>query len=70
MVERNRYLSVLTHAVLILGVAVICFPLYLTFVASTHTTQEIVQVPMPLTPGRISWTTTAQRSPARTLAPG
>jgi sn-glycerol 3-phosphate transport system permease protein len=51
MVERNRYLSVLTHAVLILGVAVICFPLYLTFVASTHTTQEIVQVPMPLTPG-------------------
>ena len=51
MVERNRFLSVLTHAVLILGVVVICFPLYLTLVASTHTTQEIVQVPMPLTPG-------------------
>jgi sn-glycerol 3-phosphate transport system permease protein len=51
MVQRNRFLSVLTHVVLILGVAVICFPLYLTLVASTHTTQEIVQVPMPLTPG-------------------
>jgi sn-glycerol 3-phosphate transport system permease protein len=51
MVERSRSLSVLTHAVLILGVAIICFPLYLTFVASTHTTQEIVQVPMPLSFG-------------------
>jgi sn-glycerol 3-phosphate transport system permease protein len=30
---------------------VIAFPLYLTLVASTHTTQEIVQVPMPLSPG-------------------
>jgi sn-glycerol 3-phosphate transport system permease protein len=51
MVERSRFLSVLTHAVLLLGVAVIVFPLYLTLVASTHTTQEIVQVPMPLSPG-------------------
>jgi sn-glycerol 3-phosphate transport system permease protein len=51
MVERNRFLSVLTHVVLLLGVVVIAFPLYLTLVASTHTTQEIVQVPMPLTPG-------------------
>jgi sn-glycerol 3-phosphate transport system permease protein len=51
MVERSRFLSVLTHAVLLLGVAVIAFPLYLTLVASTHTTQEIVQVPMPLSPG-------------------
>jgi sn-glycerol 3-phosphate transport system permease protein len=51
MVERNRFLSVLTHVVLLLGVVVIAFPLYLTLVASTHTTQEIVQVPMPLSPG-------------------
>jgi sn-glycerol 3-phosphate transport system permease protein len=51
MVERSRFLSVLTHTVLLLGVAVIAFPLYLTLVASTHTTQEIVQVPMPLSPG-------------------
>ena len=51
MVERNRLLSFLTHAVLILGVAIVAFPVYLTFVASTHTTQEVLQVPMPLTPG-------------------
>jgi sn-glycerol 3-phosphate transport system permease protein len=51
MVERSRLLSILTHLVLILGVLVVAFPVYLTFVASTHTTQEVVQVPMPLTPG-------------------
>jgi sn-glycerol 3-phosphate transport system permease protein len=51
MVERSRLLSVLTHLVLILGVLVVAFPVYVTFVASTHTTQEVVQVPMPLTPG-------------------
>jgi sn-glycerol 3-phosphate transport system permease protein len=51
MVERNRFLTVLTHLVLVLGVLVVAFPVYLTFVASTHTAQEVVQVPMPLTPG-------------------
>jgi sn-glycerol 3-phosphate transport system permease protein len=51
MVERNRFLSVLTHLVLIVGVLLVAFPLYLTFIASTHTTQDVVQVPMPLTPG-------------------
>lgn len=51
MVERRPILTVFTHIVLILGVLVIAFPLYLTFVASTHTTQEIMQAPMPLLPG-------------------
>ena len=51
MVERNRFLSVLTHLVLLAGVAVVAFPIYMTLVASTHTAQEIIQVPMPLTPG-------------------
>jgi sn-glycerol 3-phosphate transport system permease protein len=35
----------------LLGVAVVAFPVYLTFVASTHTASEIVQAPMPLLPG-------------------
>ena len=51
MIERNRFMDVLAHAVLILGVMVVAFPVYLTFVASTHTAQEVVQVPMPLWPG-------------------
>ena len=51
MIERNRFMDVLAHTVLILGVMVVAFPVYLTFVASTHTAQEVVQVPMPLWPG-------------------
>ena len=51
MIERNRFLTVLTHLVLILGVLVIAFPVYVTFVASTHTMADVVRVPMPLTPG-------------------
>ena len=51
MVERNRFLTVLTHLVMILGVLIVAFPVYLTFVASTHTRQEVVQVPMTMVPG-------------------
>jgi len=51
MVERGRLLNVLSHGVLLLGVLIVAFPVYITFVASTHTAQEIVQAPMPLLPG-------------------
>ena len=39
MVERRPGLDLLAHAILLLGVAVVAFPVYITFVASTHTTQ-------------------------------
>lgn len=55
MVERRGTLGLLAHAVVILGVLIVVFPLYLAFVASTHTTQEIVQAPMPLLPGSNFW---------------
>lgn len=55
MIERNRFLDVLSHVVLILGVVVVAFPVYVTFVASTHTMQEVVQAPMPLWPGSHAW---------------
>ena len=51
MVERNRTLAVLSQLVLVLGVLIVAFPLYLAFIASTHTAEAIVQVPMPLLPG-------------------
>ncbi|MBC8057605.1 MAG: sn-glycerol-3-phosphate ABC transporter permease UgpE [Rhizobiales bacterium] len=51
MVERRPLLGVFSHAVLILGVLVVAFPLYVTFVASTQTAAEIVQAPMSLIPG-------------------
>ncbi len=55
MVERRPLLTFLTHAVLLVGVAIVAFPVYLTFVASTHTAEEIVQAPMPLLPGDQFW---------------
>lgn len=51
MVERRPGLAVLSHVVLILGIAIVAFPIYLAFVASTHTRDAILQVPMPLLPG-------------------
>ncbi|MCO5102729.1 MAG: sn-glycerol-3-phosphate ABC transporter permease UgpE [Burkholderiaceae bacterium] len=57
MVERNPGLDLLSHAVMWLGVAIVAFPLYLAFVASSHTAQDIVQAPMPLLPGGNLWET-------------
>jgi len=51
MVERSVALRVLSHLVMVLGLVLVAFPLYLAFVASTHTAQAIVQAPMPLLPG-------------------
>ena len=55
MVENRPWLTVMSHAVLIAGIAVIAFPLYVTFVASTLTLDQILQVPMPLLPGDRLW---------------
>jgi sn-glycerol 3-phosphate transport system permease protein len=55
MVENRRWLNVLSHAGLIAGIAVIAFPLYVTFVASTLTLEQILHVPMPLVPGDQLW---------------
>ena len=57
MVERSPTLGILAHAVMIFGVLIVAFPLYLAFVASSHTAQEIVQAPMPLLPGSHLWET-------------
>ena len=51
MVENRPWLTFFSHAVLILGVIAVAFPLYVTFVASTLTLEQIMQVPMQLTPG-------------------
>ncbi len=51
MIDRERWLQVFTHAVLILGVLIVAFPIYVTFVASTQALRDIMQVPMPLLPG-------------------
>ena len=61
MVERRPALTVLTHLVLILGVSIVAFPVYVTLVASTHTAQAIVQLPRP---GVYQHTASSAPSPA------
>ncbi|WP_349361369.1 sn-glycerol-3-phosphate ABC transporter permease UgpE [Stappia sp.] len=51
MVEKRGLGMWLTHAGLIFGIALICFPIYMAFVASTVTQPEIARPPMPLIPG-------------------
>jgi sn-glycerol 3-phosphate transport system permease protein len=51
MVENRPWLTYLTHAMLVVGVLLMAFPIYLTFVASTHTLPEILEMPMPVLPG-------------------
>ena len=51
MVENRPVLRAFQHFILIIGVIVVAFPLYVTFVASTLTLEQILTVPMPLIPG-------------------
>ena len=60
MVENRPWLTFLSHAILIAGVLVVAFPLYITFVASTLTLEQILTVPMPLIPGDQFWANYSQ----------
>ncbi|MFV0680527.1 sn-glycerol-3-phosphate ABC transporter permease UgpE [Ottowia sp.] len=52
MIERRPVLDFVSHAVLIVGVCIIAFPVYLALVASTQTAQQIASShPMSLLPG-------------------
>jgi sn-glycerol 3-phosphate transport system permease protein len=50
MVEHRPWLTFLTHAVLIGGCLIVAFPIYITFVASTHSLGDITSS-FPLLPG-------------------
>ena len=51
MVEKRGSRLWLTHVLMIVGVLIVFFPIWLAFVASTVTQPEIVSPPMPLIPG-------------------
>jgi len=48
LIENRPLLTVLTHAVLILGVAAVCFPVWMALVGSTHPGERLSQDPLPL----------------------
>ena len=51
MVEKRGASLWLSHVIMIIGVLIVFFPIWLAFVASTVTQPEIVSPPMPLWPG-------------------
>ena len=52
MVEHRPWLTIITHSILILGCLFIAFPIYTTFVASSHSLEDITSY-FPLLPGRL-----------------
>ncbi len=57
MIENRPLLTVMTHAVLILGVAAVCFPIWMALVSSTHEGARLSQDPLPLWFGDQGWKT-------------
>ncbi|ESZ26859.1 sn-glycerol-3-phosphate ABC transporter permease UgpE [Mesorhizobium sp. L2C084A000] len=55
MIGQSPLRTVIAHAVLILGILIVAFPIYYTFVASTQTLQTILRPPLPLLPGDQFW---------------
>lgn len=55
MVERHPFLDLISHALLVLGVMVIVFPIYLALVGSTHSAQDMAQSPIPIWFGQDAW---------------
>jgi sn-glycerol 3-phosphate transport system permease protein len=51
MVENKPWLTALAHLTLIVGVAIVVFPVWIAFVASTRTGSELITGVVPLTPG-------------------
>ena len=47
MVENRPFLTFVTHAIIILGLLIIVFPIYIAFVASTHATEDLVSTVQP-----------------------
>src|SRR6476659_9005440 len=51
MVENRRWLTLVSHVVVLLGVALVALPIYVTLVASTQTAEQVLQAPMSILPG-------------------
>ncbi|WP_312981979.1 sn-glycerol-3-phosphate ABC transporter permease UgpE [Atlantibacter sp.] len=55
MIEHRRGLDIFSHCMLILGITVILFPMYVAFVAATLDNKAVFETPMTLIPGGHLW---------------
>ncbi|MGE6783779.1 sn-glycerol-3-phosphate ABC transporter permease UgpE [Ensifer adhaerens] len=51
MIENRPISTLISHLVLVIGIVIVALPIYYTFIASTHSSIEIVRPPMSLTVG-------------------
>ncbi len=51
MIEHRPFLTFFSHLILVIGVAIVALPVYVTFVASSLGADEVLQSPMPMLPG-------------------
>jgi sn-glycerol 3-phosphate transport system permease protein len=51
MVENRPWLTFFSHLVVLIGCVVIAFPVWMTFVGSTHDQQTMLRPPVPIWPG-------------------
>ena len=51
MIENRPWMTFAAHFTMIVGVVLVAFPVWVTFVAATHDQVRITQVPLPLLPG-------------------
>jgi sn-glycerol 3-phosphate transport system permease protein len=51
VIENRPVVTIVSHCMLIAGIAVIAFPIWITFVAATHDAVRMTQIPLPLLPG-------------------
>jgi len=51
MIENRPLATFISHAVLIIGLLVVAFPVWVTIVAASYDSVRVLQVPLPLWPG-------------------
>ncbi len=51
MVENRKFLTFTSHLIIIIGIIIMLFPVWLALVASTHTVHDLLKAPMPILPG-------------------
>ena len=51
MIENRPWLTFFCHVFLIASIVVVAFPLFIAFIASTHTAERMFEIPLPLLPG-------------------
>jgi len=55
MIENRPIVTFVSHLVLFIGVMIVAFPVWITFVAATHDALRMTQTPLPLWPGDHLW---------------